>query len=166
MEMIPQEKSCLKKRVVTICLDHKCFIECQRHKLYNCFYINVGFEEFPPSPFMQNAYGFLVWCRYPILKVTLEEVKEIFFIGADILLYRNPWKEDLFQGVDSKGVANGVRYDFMFQKEGGGPDIGCEGQINVDVSYIRRSPQMKSYLQYFSSEEGRLLHGGCYYYDM
>ena len=55
----------------------------------------MGVEEFPPGDFMTGPYGAVGWFRYPVLYVTLKEVKEIFFLEADALLYKNPWKTGL-----------------------------------------------------------------------
>ena len=129
MDLYPNQYGCLKKQFVTVCMDSKCYTECQKHRLFNCFYLNLTVE-LPPADYMSGAYAFICWIRFPILLATFEVATEVLLIEADVLLYKNPFEMDLFQGRDQYGNMTGVRYECMFQNERCNSSYACEQPIN------------------------------------
>lgn len=134
MNLYPKQNGCLKRNFVTVCIDSQCYTECQNHHLFNCFYLNLTIDEFPPADHMTGAYGFICWIKGPILLASLEVASEVLMIEADVLLYKNPFEMDLFQGRDQFGNMTGVRYEFMFQNEGCTNSNVCIQPINAGRS--------------------------------
>ena len=136
---------CLSNFFVTLCMDRKCYRECEAHNLLNCVYVRTKFALLPPSSFsyLENAYGYINYLKIAVHRAALRCVESFFFIEADVLIYKNPWDENVFVGRKADGtVIPNTSYDFMFQRE---------------------RPRNKKYND-LSCENGLSLNGGQYYF--
>ena len=99
----------------------------------------------------------------------MEVVDELFFVEGDVLLQKNPFKLELFQGYDGNNRPNGKKYDIMYQREVSHTNE-CNNDvndINAGVYYFRKSKELLLYLNHVSySNETRFKMYGNNKFDM
>lgn len=147
---------CLSNLFITLCMDKKCYRECQLHNLLNCAYVRAQFALLPRSSFnyLQSSYGYVNYFKILIHRATLSVVESFFFIEADVLLYRNPWDvKDLFVGRTADGsIITNSSYDFMYQRElptihEQYNDLSCgNGKLNGGQYYFKSTESTRNFL--------------------
>ena len=145
---------CLSNLLVTLCMDKKCYRECQLHGLLNCAYVKTKYAMLPTSSFAfkQDAYGYVNFLKVVIHHATLGRVDSFFFFEADVLLYRNPWDvKDVLNGRTFDGtVVPNSYYDFMYQREWPysrkNNDLSCGGGLNGGQYYFKSTKPSRAFL--------------------
>ena len=146
---------CLSNFFVTLCMDRKCYRECKSHSLLNCVYVRTKFALLPPSSFsyLKNAYGYINYLKIAVHRAALKYVDSFFFIEADVLIYKNPWDENVFIGRKADGsIIPNTSYDFMYQRERprnkNNNDLSCENglKLNGGQYYFLNSEPTRKFL--------------------
>lgn len=136
-------RTCLHKRMITVCLDESCQQLCLNHHLPNCVHIKM--PETPlsgygaaSSAYHKWSYNFIVWMKYDLFLQALTVAKEFFYLDADVAIFNNPFPDTRF-GRDQTGTMIEGTYDIMYQRERGMQERGCGGSVNGGVMYFRNS---------------------------
>jgi hypothetical protein len=134
---------CMKKRLITVCLDKKCLELCNSNHLPNCMLLVVPetpYGEFGKkvTAYTKNAYNYIVWVKYEMFVEALFVANEFFYIDADVMLFRNPFPDTRY-GRDNTGNKIEGEYDIMYQRERGMKERGCGGSVNGGLYWLRNA---------------------------
>lgn len=134
-------RSCLERRLLTVCLDEMCLELCDLFQIENCMLLNMNF---PASNFKESAYEAFTFVKHELLAEALKVVDYYFMFDIDVLLFKNPWVNAMY---DSNKTLE--KYIFRAQAEIMSKELStCEGEgshVNSGQIYIKNSPQAKEY---------------------
>jgi hypothetical protein len=146
---------CISKRFITICVDHGCYHSCMNEGFLNCVLVDMMIAEFPASDFRKGAYNYLTHVKTLLIKSLLDSTDDLFFIDADVLLYRNPWKRDYFKNLTTAKGSIGDNCEFMYQLESFTDPLS----VNGGQYYIRNTPAIHRYLDQMLSHREQICRG-------
>ena len=93
-----RHQRCLMSRLVTVCFGERACRRAVGHKV-------VG-HEMVGSDFRKKAYVEITWGKWRLMHAALGEADSVFFLDADVVLFRNPF-----------ATLGTIRHDIRFQAE-------------------------------------------------
>ena len=150
-------KECIESRFVSVCLDEKCINVCKESSINNCFLLPI---ETLASDYLQNSFRYLMYLKHQLMYESLQVVEEVMFFDVDVILFRNPWMDTLYQRHDD-GTLNlkAPRPDMMWQAEWR-YNMSCAGTPNGGQLYMRNSTKVNRFYQNFFALKNVFLGSG------
>lgn len=143
-------RTCLEKRVTTVCLDTACLKLCEIHSVPNCVDLKITTDA---SNFLSEDYVWITYVKHEIIAAALSVCKEVFFVDTDTLIFDDPWTVDLSLPAGP--------YDLRFQAESGAGGARCDEMgSNGGQIYVRQTPAAQAYLVAMLSHKDDIRTGG------